>query len=71
MDNLDEGAAKGLTSIVNPFYEIGAQAIDSLIALIQGGDGQQTRRLIPVELIARTSVCPITDSHATALIPSL
>lgn len=58
MDNLDEGAAKGLTSIVNPFYEIGAQAIDALITLIRGGDYQEACTHIPVELISRASVCP-------------
>lgn len=58
MDDLDEGAAKGLTSIVNPFYQIGGQAIDSLLTLIKGGDYQDACKLIPVELISRSSVCP-------------
>ncbi len=66
MDDLDEGAAKGLTSIVNPFYEIGAQAIDSLITLIRGGDYKEACTLVPVELILRDSVRPPRNTFSAA-----
>jgi DNA-binding LacI/PurR family transcriptional regulator len=56
MDNIDEAAALGLTSIVNPFFQIGQQAIDSLLNIIRGGDGKDATQRLPVELVCRSSV---------------
>lgn len=58
MDNLEESMERGLTSIVNPFYQIGCQAIDSLLCLIRGGEVREACRRIPVELVSRSSVGP-------------
>lgn len=59
MDNLDEAAKLGLTSVVNPFYQIGREAIDSLLSIIRGEEIKDAVKFVPVELISRSSVASI------------
>ena len=56
VDNINEGALRGLTSIAQPFARIGHAAIDAIIALLGGGDAAEVSRVLPVELIDRRSV---------------
>jgi LacI family transcriptional regulator len=58
MDNMEDGAERGLTSVVNPCYQIGCQAIDSLVSLIRGTNYKDASRHLPVELVSRNSVSP-------------
>ena len=71
MDNLEEGMAVGLTSIVNPFYQIGSQAVDALLFLLQGGDYRQASRRISVELVSRRSVGTPKPASPKGAIPHL
>lgn len=67
MDNIVEGAHKGLTTIAQPFQEIGKAAVTAALELINGADSQQVSRVLPVELVLRRSVAP--PSSGRVLIP--
>jgi DNA-binding LacI/PurR family transcriptional regulator len=56
MDDIAAGALRGLTTVRNPFYEIGKAAVESVCARMQGQDGAVTNKILPVELIERSSV---------------
>ena len=56
MDNITEGALRGLTSIAQPFEQIGCAAVDAIIALLGGHNAAEASRFLPVELISRASV---------------
>ncbi len=56
MDNILPAACKGLTSIATPFAQIGAGAVDAVLALQCGEDSQTASRILPVALEERNSV---------------
>jgi LacI family transcriptional regulator len=58
MDNITETARKGLTTIAQPFHEIGVAAVDTLLSLIRGADSKAVSRLLPITLIERRSIAP-------------
>ena len=58
MDNITEGALRGLTSVAQPFEQIGQSAVNAIIALLEGADAAEVSRVLPVELIQRASVAP-------------
>lgn len=63
VDNMDEGALRGLTSIAQPFAQIGYAAVDAAIALLGGGSAAEASRVLPVELIERRSVAAPREGH--------
>jgi DNA-binding LacI/PurR family transcriptional regulator len=56
VDDTPEAAARGLTTFVNPFQEIGRTAVESLIGLLQGGDVRDHCHALPMKLVVRNSV---------------
>jgi len=56
MDNILEGKLRGLTSVAQPFEQIGHAAVDAIIALLKGAGAAEASRVLPVELIERASV---------------
>lgn len=58
VDNVTEGALRGLTSVAQPFERIGQAAVDAIIALLRGTDAAEVSRVLPVELVQRASVAP-------------
>ena len=58
MDNITEGALRGLTSIAQPFEQIGQAAVDAVLALLKGADAADVSRVLPVKLVQRASVAP-------------
>ena len=56
MDNTLPAAYKGLTSVATPFEQIGRAAVDAFLTLQNGGNSAQASRVLPVELIQRSSV---------------
>lgn len=58
MDNINEAALQGLTTIAQPFHEIGKAAVDAVLALIAGADSKSVSQVLPVELIQRRTVAP-------------
>jgi len=51
--------AGGLTTIDHPVLEVGAAALENLIALIEGTDAQHCRTVVPTRLIVRHSTAPV------------
>ena len=60
MDDLNQAAERGLTSIRFSCEEIGRRAFESIVQLIQGGKKPLKNPVVPVELIERASVAPPT-----------
>ena len=58
VDNIPEGALRGLTSVAQPFDKIGYAAVNAIITLLGGGEASTACRMLPVELIPRGSVAP-------------
>jgi DNA-binding LacI/PurR family transcriptional regulator len=58
IDNTPEGQLKQLTTIGFAYSDIGKFALESCMNLIAGGEARSNRRVVPVELIERTSVAP-------------
>ena len=58
LDNIIEGAHKGLTSISVPFEEIGRAAIDAVLSMLDGGDAGNSINVLPVSLVKRSSTGP-------------
>ncbi|MDQ3813289.1 MAG: substrate-binding domain-containing protein, partial [Armatimonadota bacterium] len=58
VDDAAEAEEWRLTTFVNPFREIGRTAIESLLALLQGGDVEAHCRTLPMKMIDRNSVGP-------------
>lgn len=56
MDDIVEASARGLTSVATPFDRIGRNAIDAVVALVNGARFDEVSRVVPVELIHRRSV---------------
>ena len=63
VDNIVEGALRGLTSIAQPFEQIGHAAVNAVIALLDGADAESASRVLPVELVKRRSVAPPRPRH--------
>ena len=56
MDNLAQGAERGLTSIAPCFEQIGSVAVDAILTLLHGGSSADASQIIPVSMIERASV---------------
>lgn len=56
VDNTMEGVLRGLTSVAQPFEQIGCAAVNAVIALLEGTDAAQASQVLPVALIERRSV---------------
>jgi len=56
MDDITQGALRGLTSVAQSFEQIGHAAVDAVIALLGGADAADVSRVLPVELVERASV---------------
>ena len=56
VDNEPLAVERGLTTITNPFPEIGAAAMESLLARERGEPWETACRKVPVHLVARRSV---------------
>ncbi|BDI28784.1 LacI family transcriptional regulator [Capsulimonas corticalis] len=56
VDNILQADYQGLTSIDIPFEEIGRAAVDAVLALEKGDSTGEASRILPVELIPRSSV---------------
>ena len=56
VDNIPEGAARGLSSIGYSPVEIGRLAVDSLVTLMKGATETVGGRAVQVQLVERTSV---------------
>ena len=63
MDNIPQAAYKGLTSVATPFEQIGCAAVDAFLALQNGGDSAQASRVLPVELVQRSSVAVLNGQR--------
>jgi len=50
--------AGGLTTVDHPVLEVGAAALENLIALIEGADAMHCRTVIPTRLVVRHSTAP-------------
>lgn len=51
--------AGGLTTIHQPLAEMGRQAVESLIKLIEGAPAEECQHVMPLELIVRASTGPV------------
>ncbi len=58
VDNTPEGALRGLTSVAQPWDQIGQAAVNAVVALLGGADAADVSRVLPVELVHRASVAP-------------
>jgi LacI family transcriptional regulator len=58
MDNIMEGTLRGLTSVGQPFEQIGQAAVNAVIDILKGVEAVEASRVLPVELIRRASVVP-------------
>ena len=56
MDNLAQGAERGLTSVAPCFEQIGSAAVDAILTLLHGGSSADASQIIPVSMIERASV---------------
>ena len=56
MDNTMQADYQGLTSVAIPFEEVGRAAVDAVLALQKNKDTTEVSRILPVELIQRSSV---------------
>jgi len=58
MDGVFEGAEAGLTTMVFDNAQIGRDAVDSIVALLEGDDWRDCVRTVSCELVERRSVAP-------------
>jgi len=56
MDNIAQGAERGLTSVAPCFKQVGRAAVDAILTLLQGGSSADASQVIPVSLLNRASV---------------
>ena len=56
MDNIAQGAERGLTSVAPCFEQIGSAAVDAILTLLHGGSSADASQIIPVSIIERASV---------------
>ena len=56
IDDMPIAATRGLTTFVNPFLDIGWNATQSLLAMLQGDSAQNVCKRLPMTLIERDSV---------------
>jgi LacI family transcriptional regulator len=60
MDDLDEMATRGLTSIHFSCEEVGRRAVETVADMLQGGENRASGGLVPVHLVERSSVASPT-----------
>lgn len=58
IDDMPQAAARGLTTFVNPFFDIGTQATQSLLALLDGDNARNASRRVAMPMVERESVAP-------------
>lgn len=58
MDDITESASQGLTTIAQPFQQVGRAAVTALLGLIAGADSKSVSRVLPVELVQRRTTAP-------------
>ena len=58
-------AAGGITSVRQPFREIGQLAVERLLALIDGAPVSECRVVLPTELVVRSSTVAVNGSRST------
>lgn len=58
VDDIPDAEAKGLTTFINRYQEIGQTAVQSLFALLEGGDVDDCCRTLDMEMVVRNSVGP-------------
>ncbi|MEO7900611.1 MAG: LacI family DNA-binding transcriptional regulator [Capsulimonas sp.] len=56
VDNIMQSQYQGLSSISTPFEQIGQAAVDAIMAIEKGVSTAEASRVLPVELIQRSSV---------------
>lgn len=56
VDDIIEGKLRGLTSVAQPFDQIGHAAVDAIIAILGGAPAADVSRVLPVKLVERASV---------------
>ena len=58
IDDMPQSAARGLTTFVNPFFDIGWQATQSLLKMLDGDGAASASTRLPMPCIERDSVAP-------------
>ncbi len=56
MDDIPEAARQGLTTIAQPFEQMGRAAVNAVLQLLSGTDSKEASRVFPVTLQERRSV---------------
>lgn len=58
IDDMPEAAARGLTTFVNPFFDIGWNATQSLLEMFGGETAQSASKRLAMPIVERESVAP-------------
>jgi DNA-binding LacI/PurR family transcriptional regulator len=66
MDNTSEGGHHGLTSVDGCFEDVGRAGVKALMAMLGGGSAEEASRVVPVQIVERSSVARPSVHHPPA-----
>lgn len=62
MDDIPEAQQRGLTTLRSSSQDLGRRAADTLVQLIKGDSAVESRQIVPVELVERTTVAVLAPT---------
>lgn len=61
MDDIPDAASHGLTTLRFSCEEVGRCAVEAVVRMITGEKSRACSRVLPVQMIERSSVAPLTE----------